>query len=35
MQHIDVLIAFAVVMLGVSLLITILTQMLSALAGSR
>ncbi|MEX2262259.1 MAG: hypothetical protein WD696_09925 [Bryobacteraceae bacterium] len=33
--HLDTLLAFAVVMLGVSLLVTILTQMFSALANAR
>jgi hypothetical protein len=35
LEHLEALIAFAVVMLGVSLLITILTQMVSALFGLR
>jgi hypothetical protein len=35
LEHLETLIAFAVVMLGVSLLITILTQMVSALLGLR
>jgi hypothetical protein len=35
MEHLETLIAFAVVMLGVSLLITVFTQMVSALFGLR
>jgi len=35
LQYLDTIIAFAVIMLGVSLLITILTQMISALLGCR
>jgi hypothetical protein len=35
LQHLDTFIAFAVVMVGVSLLITILTQMISAFFGLR
>ena len=35
LQYLDTIIAFAVIMLGVSLLITILIQMISALLGSR
>jgi hypothetical protein len=35
LQHLDTLIGFATVMLGVSLIITILTQMISALLGLR
>jgi hypothetical protein len=35
LEHLDVLIAFAVVMLGVSLLITVLTQMIGSLLGLR
>ncbi len=35
LEHLDTVIAFAVVMLGVSLLITILTQIVSALFGLR
>jgi hypothetical protein len=35
LEHLETLIAFAVVMLGVSLLITVLTQMVSALLGLR
>ncbi|MGA2326639.1 MAG: hypothetical protein ABSH05_10175 [Bryobacteraceae bacterium] len=35
LEHLETLIAFAVVMLGVSLLITVFTQMISALLGLR
>jgi hypothetical protein len=35
LQYLDTIIAFTVIMLGVSLLITIITQMISALFGYR